>query len=136
MLLPSKHSVANRRWADAGHRVVIIFSDVVAISIIIGVNMAASAVVFVDTSGVLYSLNDLYTRELLGADLLACAFGWMKLVAAVFMFSLGFFPGKDGFVQIKNLQCNVREKNQIGLVHIIFFQIHLPIIVKRIHESC
>ena len=73
-------------------------------------SLMASTVVSYSTSATLYSLNDLYTRELLGADLLACAFGWMKLVAAVFMFSLGFFPGKDGFVQIKNLQCNVREK--------------------------
>ena len=76
-------------------------------------SLMASTVVSYSTSATLYSLNDLYTRELLGADLLACAFGWMKLVAAVFMFSLGFFPGKDSFVQIKNLQCNVREKNQM-----------------------
>ncbi|XP_022104891.1 monocarboxylate transporter 12-like isoform X3 [Acanthaster planci] len=56
-------------------------------------SMMASAVVFVSASGTLYSLNDIYTRELLGVDLLACAFSWMNLMTAVFDFGLGFFPG-------------------------------------------
>ena len=66
-------------------------------------SLMASTVVSYSTSATLYSLNDLYTRELLGADLLACAFGWMKLVAAVLNFSLGFFPGKASYMQIDQM---------------------------------
>ena len=50
--------------------------------------MMTSAIVYVGAAATLYPFNDLYTRELLGTDLLACAFGWMKVVAAVFIFSL------------------------------------------------
>ncbi|XP_038075503.1 monocarboxylate transporter 12-like [Patiria miniata] len=55
--------------------------------------MMANASIFYGAFGAVVSLNDLYTRELLGTDLLACAFAWMELVTAVLCFSLGFFPG-------------------------------------------
>ena len=79
--------------------------------------MMASAYIYIGASSALAPLNDLYTRELLGADLLACAFGWMKVVAAVVMFSLGFFPGKDISMQMKKILSfqifsNIRGKDQ------------------------
>ncbi|XP_038045110.1 monocarboxylate transporter 12-like [Patiria miniata] len=55
--------------------------------------MMVTAVFYSGSSGAGASLNDLYTRELLGPDLLACAFAWMELVTAILGFSLGFFPG-------------------------------------------
>ncbi|XP_022108569.1 monocarboxylate transporter 12-like isoform X2 [Acanthaster planci] len=55
--------------------------------------MMVNAFLFFGSSGTLFTLNDLYTRELLGVDLLASAFSWMELLAAVFSFSLGFVPG-------------------------------------------
>ncbi|XP_038074047.1 monocarboxylate transporter 12-like [Patiria miniata] len=55
--------------------------------------MMVTAVIYCSGHGAIASLNDLYTRELLGTDLLACAFAWMELVTAIFSFSLGFFPG-------------------------------------------
>ncbi|XP_038065005.1 monocarboxylate transporter 12-like [Patiria miniata] len=55
--------------------------------------MMIDAVVYFGGAGVLVALNDLYTRELLGTDLLACAFAWMELVTAMLSFSLGFLPG-------------------------------------------
>ncbi|XP_038071621.1 monocarboxylate transporter 12-like [Patiria miniata] len=55
--------------------------------------MMVNTVIYVSSHGALVSLNDLYTRELLGTDLLACAFAWMELATAIITFSLGFFPG-------------------------------------------
>ncbi|XP_038072899.1 monocarboxylate transporter 12-B-like isoform X2 [Patiria miniata] len=55
--------------------------------------MSVSSVFYYSGRGAGASLNDMYTRELLGPDLLACAFAWMELVTAILSFSLGFFPG-------------------------------------------
>ncbi|XP_038071628.1 monocarboxylate transporter 12-like [Patiria miniata] len=55
--------------------------------------MMTTSVIYCGGFGAEASLNDLYTRELLGPDLLACAFAWMELATAILSFSLGFFPG-------------------------------------------
>ncbi|XP_038072429.1 monocarboxylate transporter 12-like isoform X2 [Patiria miniata] len=55
--------------------------------------MMVTTVVYFSSQGTLALLNDLYTRELLGPDLLTCAFAWMDLASAILSFSLGFFPG-------------------------------------------
>ncbi|XP_038073901.1 monocarboxylate transporter 13-like [Patiria miniata] len=55
--------------------------------------MMVTAVIFCGCSGAGAPLNDMYTRELLGPDLLECAFAWMELATAILSFSLGFFPG-------------------------------------------
>ncbi|XP_038053991.1 monocarboxylate transporter 12-like [Patiria miniata] len=55
--------------------------------------MMAGSFVFCAGNGAIALLNDLYTRELLGTDLLVCAFAWMEMLTAILGFSLGFFPG-------------------------------------------
>ncbi|XP_038053897.1 monocarboxylate transporter 12-like [Patiria miniata] len=55
--------------------------------------MMTGAFVFCGGNGAIALLNDLYTRELLGTDLLVYAFAWMEMLTAILGFSLGFFPG-------------------------------------------
>ncbi|XP_038054380.1 monocarboxylate transporter 12-like isoform X1 [Patiria miniata] len=55
--------------------------------------MMAGSFVFCAGNGAIALLNDLYTRELLGTDLLVCAFAWMETLTAILGFSLGFYPG-------------------------------------------
>ncbi|XP_038071499.1 monocarboxylate transporter 13-like [Patiria miniata] len=55
--------------------------------------MIVNAFVFFGASGILSVMSDLYTRELLGVELLACAFSWMNLIGAMLNFCLGFIPG-------------------------------------------
>ncbi|XP_022081213.1 monocarboxylate transporter 12-like isoform X2 [Acanthaster planci] len=46
--------------------------------------------------GVVSSLCDIYTRELVGIDNLGSALSWMELMAAILQLAFGFFPGKAG----------------------------------------
>ncbi|XP_022081215.1 monocarboxylate transporter 12-like isoform X3 [Acanthaster planci] len=43
--------------------------------------------------GVVSSLCDIYTRELVGIDNLGSALSWMELMAAILQLAFGFFPG-------------------------------------------
>ncbi|XP_071809498.1 monocarboxylate transporter 12-like [Asterias amurensis] len=52
-----------------------------------------NVVIFAAFSSALASLNDVYTRELIGRDLIACAFSWMGLAIGVITFCSGFLPG-------------------------------------------
>ena len=49
--------------------------------------------VYLSCYGVLISLNDILTRELLGIEVLANAFSWMQLMNGILCFCLGFLPG-------------------------------------------
>ena len=55
--------------------------------------MMGNACIFHGFNGVLISLSDFYTRDLLGVEDLVCAFSWMELVAGIAEFTLGFCPG-------------------------------------------
>ena len=56
--------------------------------------MMVNAFFFCGSSGALSPLNDSFTKELVGTELLACAFSWMELLMGILSFCLGFFPGK------------------------------------------
>ncbi|XP_071798847.1 monocarboxylate transporter 12-like [Asterias amurensis] len=45
------------------------------------------------SNGGITSLNDVYIRELIGPELLTCAFGWMEMVTGIVISCSGFFPG-------------------------------------------
>ncbi|XP_071798844.1 monocarboxylate transporter 12-like [Asterias amurensis] len=49
--------------------------------------------IFISTNGGVASLNDVYMRELIGPELLTCAFSWMELVTGIVVSCSGFFPG-------------------------------------------
>ena len=49
-------------------------------------------------NGGVSSLVDVYTRELIGPDLLTCAFSWMELVAGIVLSCSGFAPGNNVFL--------------------------------------
>ena len=50
------------------------------------------------TNGGVSSLVDVYTRELIGPELLTCAFSRMELVAGIVVSCSGFFPGNKVFL--------------------------------------
>ncbi|XP_038047845.1 monocarboxylate transporter 12-like [Patiria miniata] len=52
-----------------------------------------NAVVFYGSCGAISSLIDIFTRELLGVDLLISAFSWMEVMTALVSLGFGFFPG-------------------------------------------
>ncbi len=52
-----------------------------------------NVVVYSNAVGALGSLVDVFTRELIGPDLLTCAFSWMELVTGLLLSSCGFLPG-------------------------------------------
>ena len=56
--------------------------------------MMANSFIFNGMNGAISSLSDIFTREVLGPDVLVSAFSWMDLVAAALQFMLGFYPGK------------------------------------------
>ncbi|XP_022104082.1 monocarboxylate transporter 12-like [Acanthaster planci] len=55
--------------------------------------MMVNALLFNGFIGGQASLGDIYTRELLGAEELVSAFGWMDLLSATIQIAFGFFPG-------------------------------------------
>ena len=56
--------------------------------------LMASAFIFLGCAGGLNSINDMFTKELVGSEFLASAFSWMELMAGILSFAIGFFPGK------------------------------------------
>ncbi|XP_038073186.1 monocarboxylate transporter 12-like isoform X2 [Patiria miniata] len=55
--------------------------------------MMSNAFLCFGAIGATGALSDLFTRELLGVDLLVTAFSWMQLLSGAILFSVGFFPG-------------------------------------------
>ncbi|XP_071788695.1 monocarboxylate transporter 12-like [Asterias amurensis] len=55
--------------------------------------MMVNVFIFYGSLGTVGALVDILTRELLGPELLASAFSWMKFVSGIAFFCFGFFPG-------------------------------------------
>ena len=55
--------------------------------------MTATSLILI-TDGLFTCLTDVLTKQVLGVDLLAGAYGWTAIVATVFQFAISFLPGR------------------------------------------
>ena len=62
--------------------------------------LMANAFISFGCYGALRPMNYIFTRELLGYELLVSAFSWMELMKGILCFSLGYFPGKVPCISI------------------------------------
>ena len=57
----------------------------------------------ISSCGVAYNLRDALTKELLGKEMMASAFGWFGLKGGIFRIAVGFLPGKTHLVSMGTL---------------------------------